>query len=219
VSASTRDDLRRFGHRAPIDVIPLGAGPSPSVSSPTKTLSGRLVAIGRLTPSKRFDQAITALALLRDTHPDARLDIVGTGPEHDRLAGMITGLGLTGHVTLHGRIDDAARDRLLADADAVVGTSVREGWGLTVTEAALVGTPAVVYDIPGFRDAVIDGRTGVVTSKTPAALAQGVRDLLADRPRYSRIAEAARRRARAFTWTATADAFEEALRAAVSQRS
>jgi len=219
VSASTRDDLRRFGHRATIDVIPLAAEATLPTPAPTKTLSGRLVAIGRLTPSKRLDHAIAALAVLRDTHPESRLDIVGAGPEHDALERLVAARGLRGHVTLHGRIDDAVRDQLLAEADAVVGTSVREGWGLTVTEAALVGTPAVVYDIPGFRDAVVDGRTGVVTTATPAALAQGIRDLLGDPARYERLAAAAGSRAHALGWSSTADAFEATLESAVSRRS
>ena len=219
VSPSTRDDLRRFGHRATIDVIPLGAGAIPSGTSAARPLSGRLVAIGRLTPSKRFDHAVAALALLRETHPDARLDIIGTGPERDRLEQLVAARGLAGHVTLHGRIDDDARDRLLAEADAAVGTSVREGWGLTVTEAALVGTPSVVYDIPGFRDAVVDRRTGLVTSPTPAALAQGIRDLIGDRARYARISAAACTRAQALSWDSTADAFELALQSAVSRGS
>jgi glycosyltransferase involved in cell wall biosynthesis len=215
VSPSTRDDLRRFGLSGRIDVIPLAAtheGAAGATREPERT--GRLVAIGRLTPSKRFEDAVEALADLRRTHPQARLDLVGTGPDLARLRRIVRDAGLEQHVTLHGRVDDATRDALLAQADAVVGTSVREGWGLTVTEAALAGTPAVVYDIPGFRDAVVHGRTGVVTAPAPAALAQGIRTLLADRARHRALGEAARARARALSWSATAAAFEAALAAA-----
>jgi len=113
-------------------------------------------------------------------------------------------------------VPDTARDLLLAEADALVGTSVREGWGLTVVEAALVGTPAVVYDIPGFRDSVVHERTGVVTPRDPSSLAEGIRWLLADRSRYEIVRAAARERTAATSWDATAVAFERVLEAAVT---
>jgi glycosyltransferase involved in cell wall biosynthesis len=211
VSASTRDDLRRFGLRGRIDVIPLAVDETGSGPTPPKTFEGRLVAAGRLTPSKRFDHAIRALAALRATHPAARLDVIGDGRERRPLAKLAGQLGLEGAVTFHGRVSDTERDRLFAAADALVGTSVREGWGLTVNEAAIRGTPAVVYDIPGFRDAVVDGRTGLLTQPTPDALADAIRWLIADRSRYAEIQAAARRRFEALTWDATTDAFETAL--------
>jgi glycosyltransferase involved in cell wall biosynthesis len=218
VSPSTRDDLRRFGLHARVDVVPLAATHEGADDpAPKRGLTGRLVAIGRLTPSKRFDHAIEALADLRRTHPQARLDLVGAGPELARLRRVASEYGVERQVTLHGRVPDSTRDALLAEADAVVGTSVREGWGLTVTEAALAGTPAVVYDIAGFRDAVVPGRTGVVTAPTPAALAAGIRTLLADPARHRAFGEAARARARALSWSATARAFEAALAAAVER--
>jgi glycosyltransferase involved in cell wall biosynthesis len=219
VSASTRDDLRRFGLRERIDVIPLAVSASPNARADApKALTGRLVVIGRLTPSKRVDHAVAALAELRRTHPEARLDVIGAGAERSRLEREVAARGLDGHVALHGRVSDEERDRLLAEADAVVGTSVREGWGLTVTEAALAGTPAVVYDIPGFRDSVVDGRTGVVTRPNPRDLADGVRRLLEDPEAYARVREATHRRALGLDWTATTSAFELALEAAVRRR-
>jgi glycosyltransferase involved in cell wall biosynthesis len=218
VSPSTRDDLRRFGLRGRIDVVPLAVTPPANAHQEAKSLTGRLIAIGRLTPSKRYDHAIEALADLRRTHPEARLDLIGTGEEREKLLARAGRLGVRDAVHLHGRVSEAERDRLLGEADVVVGTSVREGWGLTVTEGAAAGTPAAVYDIPGFRDSVVDRRTGVVTQPSPHALAEGVRWLIADRDRYEAIRNNARARVAATTWEATTDAFELALEAAVTSR-
>jgi glycosyltransferase involved in cell wall biosynthesis len=217
VSPSTRDDLRRFGLRGPVDVIPLAVSVTPPAALPPKHLDGRLVAVGRLTPSKRFDHAIDALADLRRTHPAATLDVIGDGGERAALAAHAGRRGVAGAVRLHGRLGSADRDHLLADADAVIGTSVREGWGLTVTEAAVLGTPGVVYDIPGFRDSVVDGRTGVVTAPDPASLATGVRWLLADPRRYAEIRARAQARASSVSLDDTAAAFEAALAAAITR--
>ena len=218
VSNSTRDDLRRLGLRGHIDVIPLAVDGVPPTQLHAKSLEGRLVAIGRLTPSKRFDHAIGALTALRASHPNARLDIIGIGKEYDRLVRHAARLGVSHAVELHGWVNESERDRLLEEADLVIGTSVREGWGLTVTEAARRGTPAAVYDIPGFRDSVIAGRTGVVTAPLPAALADGIRRLIDDPARYASVREAAMEAASRWSWDQTAEAFESALALAIRSR-
>jgi glycosyltransferase involved in cell wall biosynthesis len=218
VSASTRNDLRRLGLRGNIEVIPLAVSSEAATRLPPKSLEGRLVAIGRLAPSKRYDHAIRALAQLRRTHPNARLDVIGTGDERDKLLREAASLGVADWVTLHGRVDDDVRDRLIEEADVVVGTSVREGWGLTVTEAAIRGTPAAVYDIPGFRDSVVADRTGVITRQSPEALAEGIRKLIDDPTHYESVRAAALELAAKLSWEHTADGFEAALVAAIGSR-
>ena len=75
------------------------------------------------------------------------------------------------------------------------------------------GTVSVVYDIPGFRDSVVDGRkTGVLTKPTPAALAaEGVRRCLSEPELYERLRRSARDSAATLDWERTADAFESAI--------
>jgi glycosyltransferase involved in cell wall biosynthesis len=211
ISRSSRDDLRRLGLRRRIVVVPM-AGDHPSMQTfPAKPLVGRMVAIGRLTPSKRYDDAIWALAELRRDHPGGALTIVGDGRERARLQSLARDLGVEDAVTLTGRVDERAKHEAIDAADVVVGTSVREGWGLTVTEAAARGVPAVVYDIPGFRDAVVDGRTGFVVDRSPVALARGVAELVRDPLRYERIRRNAAAFADELTFDAAADGFEELL--------
>ena len=72
-------------------------------------------------------------------------------------------------------------------AHVITVTSVKEGWGLIVTEAASQGTPAVVYDADGLRDSVRDGQTGLVTAPTPESMAQGVVHILEDKKIYRRL--------------------------------
>jgi glycosyltransferase involved in cell wall biosynthesis len=114
-------------------------------------------------------------------------------------------------VTFAGRVSAEDKTRLLDRADLLVGTSVREGWGLTVTEAAARGVPSVVYAIPGFRDAVVDGRTGVLVEPRPAELAAGIRSLLDDHPRYARLRKGAWASVRDPSWEPAAGVFEAAL--------
>ena len=218
ISESTAADLRRLGLRRRIDVIPMAVNTEPVQELPPKRLRGNLVAIGRLTPSKRYDHAIEALGLLRRSHPDATLTIVGNGRERDALGEHARRVGVGNAVTFAGGLSEPEKVELLTASDVLVGTSAREGWGLTVTEAALRGTPAVVYDVPGFRDSVLHERTGLLTSPTPAALAESLRRCLDDSALYERLRRGAREAAGSLTWDATTDGFEAAVRAAVATR-
>jgi glycosyltransferase involved in cell wall biosynthesis len=214
ISESTAADLRRLGLRGRIDVIPMAVDTEPVDELRPKRLEGHLVAIGRLAPSKRYDHAIEALALLRASHPNATLTIVGRGRERAALEEHARRLHVGEAVRLAGGLSEADKTKLLTEADVLVGTSAREGWGLTVTEAALRGTPAVVYDVPGFRDSVLDKRTGLLTAPSPQALAMGVRRFLDDAELYERSRRAALENAAALDWERTTDAFEAALAAA-----
>lgn len=214
ISQSTASDLRRLGLRGRMDVIPMAVNTKPVSELPPKRLEGHLVAIGRLTPSKRYDHAIQALEILRRSHPRATLTIVGDGPERGRLEAEAARRGLGDAVQLAGRLDEGAKMGLLTTADLLVGTSAREGWGLTVTEAALRGTPSVVYDVPGFRDSVVHGRTGLLARPDAATLATDICRVLSDRDLYQGFQLGAHRRALDLSWGRTADAFETAVTAA-----
>jgi glycosyltransferase involved in cell wall biosynthesis len=218
ISRSSRDDLRRFGLGRRTTIAPMAVDAPPVEELTPKLREGHLVAIGRLTPSKRYDHALQALALLRRTHPAATLTLIGEGRDYRRLLECARHLGVEKATSFLGRVTEEAKLAVLDRCDVLIGTSVREGWGLTVTEAAARGTPSVVYDIPGFRDAVVDGRTGLTVAPEPSALARAVGDLLDDHVRYDAMRAAAWRSVAGVTYDATTDAFEGTLLAAESAR-
>ena len=76
---------------------------------------------------------------------------------------------------------------------------------LVVVEANAFGTPVVVYDVPGLRDSVQDGQTGLICRpNTPEALGEALADLLADPERLAEMSVAAWDYSRAFTWARNA---------------
>jgi glycosyltransferase involved in cell wall biosynthesis len=93
----------------------------------------------------------------------------------------------------------------MARAHALLMTSAREGWGLVVTEANACGTPAIVYDVPGLRDAVINEETGLVVSPDPERLADGMRRLWLDRTLYRSVTNRARDWSRDFSFDKAAE--------------
>jgi glycosyltransferase involved in cell wall biosynthesis len=218
ISRSSRDDLRRLGIRGEIAIAPMAAD-VPIVDEPVqRSRDGALVAIGRLTPSKRYDHAIRALAELYASHPRATLTLVGDGRDRLRLKRLAAELDLGDAVIFAGRIPNDEKLRILDASDVLVGTSVREGWGLTISEAAARGIPSVVYDIPGFRDAVVPGRTGVLVDPNPAALAAGVAAILSDSSEYRRLQHNAWTSVGNPTYEPAAHTFGAVLRAAISRR-
>lgn len=160
-----------------------------------------VVAAGRLTSAKRFDVLIRAVHALRVELPEVRLVIVGEGPERPVLERLVAELGVGSAVELTGW---ATRDELLdwyRRAWVVASASVSEGWGMTLTEAAAVGTPAVATDIVGHRDAVAAGAGLLVDDQVGFETA--LRKVLTDGELRAELGSAALG-ARRLSWDATA---------------
>ncbi|MCC6830140.1 MAG: glycosyltransferase family 4 protein [Thermoleophilia bacterium] len=212
-SPSTRRDLERLGFpRGRVAVIPLAID-SPALPEPVRPDPHLVVTVSRLTPSKRIDHAIRAIALLRARGLPARLAVVGGGADAEiaRLRAVAETVGVSEHGNFTGWLSSDARTRLVASARALTMTSAREGWGLAVTEANALGVPAVVYERPGLVDSTRAGVSGLVTACDPASLADGLAQVLGDDALHARLSGAAREWAARFTWERATDAFEGRL--------
>jgi len=133
---------------------------------------------------------------------DMRLRIIGDGPLRPELESWVTAHGAGSWVELPGRIDRVALRDEYRRAWVVASASLAEGWGLTLTEAAACGTPAVATAIRGHRCSVVDGVTGVLAP--PAELGRALAGVLTDHERRDRLGAAALARARSLTWDASA---------------
>ena len=170
VSESSRESLAEYGLRR-VTVVPEGWVPARPVPVKKESVP-TVVFIGRLSANKRPEHAIRAFGLARRQLPEAQMWVIGSGPEEARLRKM-AGPG----VTFLGRVPEEEKRERLGRAHALVATSVREGWGLVVTEAAASGTVAIGYDVAGLRDS-IGASGGILTPADPASLAAGLVRLL-----------------------------------------
>jgi glycosyltransferase involved in cell wall biosynthesis len=162
-----------------------------------------IVAVGRLVPVKRFELLIEALVRLKPRHPELRAVIVGEGYERARLEALVTRHGAGDWISLPGYVSDEALIALYRRAWVVASTSLREGWGMTVTEAGACGTPSVVSRISGHEDAVVHGRSGLLVDDQDEMV--GALDAtLADEVARKRLGIGAQEHAEQFTWDATA---------------
>ncbi len=162
-----------------------------------------VVAVGRLVTYKRFDRLIEVLVQLRLRHPDLRAVIAGEGSERPALESMVARHQAGDWMSLPGRVDDEALLELYRRAWAVLSTSAYEGWGMTITEAAACGTPAVVSPITGHVDAVRHGVSGYL-APPGAEMVEAVSQILTDQIVRRRLQRGAIERARTLTWERTA---------------
>jgi glycosyltransferase involved in cell wall biosynthesis len=220
ISESTRDDLVVRGVAADrIRVIHPGVDcvryhPDPAVG---RTMDPTFVYVGRLKRYKKVTVAIQALALARKERPDLRLDIAGGGDHLAELRQLATDVGQAEAVRFLGFVSEAEKVRLFRSAWANVFPSPKEGWGITVMEAAACGTPSIASDSPGLRDSVRAGVTGwLVPHGDAEALARQYLALAADRGLVDRFGVAARRHAERLTWDAAASQTEAQLQDLVS---
>jgi glycosyltransferase involved in cell wall biosynthesis len=162
-----------------------------------------VVSVSRLMAPKRFDRVIRAAALARERCRDLELVIVGKGEERERLEALIGELDAESWITLAGYVDDDELVELYQRAWVLTNASIAEGWGMSITEAAACGTPAVVSDIAGHRDAVDPGRSGLLV-EGERGLAEGLTSVLTDDDLRARLTQGALDRAARLTWQATA---------------
>ncbi|MBW3660234.1 MAG: glycosyltransferase family 4 protein [Gemmatimonadetes bacterium] len=221
VSPSTAADLERRGvDPERIAVIPNGLpeieGEEEVLAMP-KSEAPLFVYLGRLKRYKRVDLILEAFARVVAEAPDARLVVAGTGDRRPRLEALAERLGVAGTTSFPGWLEPAEKWRLLRRAWALLYTSPKEGWGFASIEAQRVGTMAIVSDVDGLRDTVVDGRTGrAVPHGDVAALAAAMLDAIRDPEAREAMERAALERARAYTWDAAAEATERVLREAAA---
>jgi glycosyltransferase involved in cell wall biosynthesis len=162
-----------------------------------------VVAVGRLVPVKRFHLLVEALVRLKATHPDLRAVIAGEGYERPALEALVAAHGAQAWIELPGFVDDDALIDLYRSAWVVASSSLREGWGMTVTEAGACGTPAVATRIGGHEDAVLDGRSGLLVDSTDE-LVTALDAVLRDEVLRRRLGHGALDHAARLTWDTTA---------------
>ena len=216
LSNSSAHEIDERLHLKRVRVIP------PGISDKFQTGGSRsdiplIVAVGRLAPVKRFDLLMHDFAAVHAEIPAARFVVVGEGFLRSDLETLVATLGISHAVTFAGHVSDEELVALYQSAWLVVSRSLREGWGMTLTEAAKCGTPSVATDIAGHRDSVRDGVSGVLVDPY-ASLASTISRVIADNDLLESLRRGAVAYAGELTWDRTALELFEALASSVHAR-
>lgn len=197
ISGTVQTRLRRFGG-IPSDVL---YPPPPRRAYRTDLYGDYLFGVSRLSPLKRFDLVLRALAEPRAA--SIKCVIAGEGAELEPLLKLRAQLDLGHRVQFVGRLDEAAMLDHLARCRAVVFPPFNEDYGFVTVEAFSCAKAVLTCsDSGGPAELVRDGQNGFVTAPTPEALALGMRRLIDDRNAAIRMGEAGAKDVAAMTWPA-----------------
>jgi glycosyltransferase involved in cell wall biosynthesis len=156
--------------------------------------------VGALIERKGQALVLDALARL----PDARLLLVGTGPDEGGLRAQARSLGIAGRVHFLGSLDHTMLPVVLSAADAMALPSASEGLANAWVEALACGCPLVIADAGGARELVTSAAAGRIVEREAEAIAAAVRALVADPPSRDEVAAQADR----FSWQSHAAALD-----------
>jgi glycosyltransferase involved in cell wall biosynthesis len=205
-SNSTKTDLEELGFKR-VFIAPPGLSVKRISHVKEKESIPTVVFMGRLKKAKLPHDALQAFSIIKREIHDAKMWIIGDGYFREKLESFERK-----DVTFYGHISNEKKYELLKRAHIILVPAVREGWGLVVTEANAMGTPAIGYDVPGIRDSIRHGQTGItITEKTPAVMAQQAISLLRDSDSLSKYSRSALEFSRQFSWDNTANIFEKFL--------
>lgn len=170
----------------PLEEIPFEPGGRPA---------NRLVAVGHLEPLKGFAGLIETVAVLHRHAVEARLDLIGGGPQERELRRLATRLGVANHVTFCGWRSPEEALAAMRMATVLVHPSIApDAMPTVVKEALAVGTPVIASDLAGIPEMLDGGRCGVLVPPADVeALADAIQALLANPARRREFAAAGRK--------------------------
>jgi len=165
ISESTKEDLVKRGLPSD-DISVVHCGIDHALyhhdSSIRKDSAPTVIYLGRLKKYKSIDHLLHAFSIAQKKIPEAKLEVVGEGDFKDNLISLVNKLNLRDKVEFTGFVDQSEKVRRLQKAWVAVYPSLKEGWGLTNIEANACGTPVIASHVPGLKDSVVHGKTGLL---------------------------------------------------------
>ncbi|MBI2600859.1 glycosyltransferase family 4 protein [Candidatus Daviesbacteria bacterium] len=206
VSESTMHDLIDWGiDPKNITVIHNGFSAKGIRKRYKKELIKTVIFLGALSQDKGIEEAIDVFSYIYDNLDKKwQMWVVGKGGSsylHDLIL-KTQSLGVKNKIKFLGYVDNNKKFELLSRAHLLINTSVREGWGLVVIEAAAVGVPSVAFNVSGLKDSIIDKKTGLLFSYGDIkGMAEGIVQLVNDQTKYKKLAKEAKNRTKEFNWS------------------
>jgi glycosyltransferase involved in cell wall biosynthesis len=209
VSSSTAAALADLGVR-PDRIRQVCNGVEPPQPLTPRSPEPLFLALGRLTDYKRIDLLLRLWDRVRHV-VGGQLVIAGDGPERARIEAL-AGPG----VVVKGRVSEDEKHRLLCSAWMLLHPAMIEGWGIVIVEAAIRGTPGIGFDVPGLRDSVVDGETGLLV-RNEGQFASAWASLALDHRTREILGRNARERALRLHWSAAVEGFAQVADEAIAR--
>lgn len=215
ISNSTKNELIKLGvSDKRITVLPMGITTPKSLPVYEKEKTPTLIFVARLLKAKGIEDAIKACALLKKEFPRIKLWVIGKGEKNYEkyLKKLVKLKKIDSSVRFFGFVTQSEKFKLMQRAHLLVVPSIKEGFGLTIPEAGLVGTPAVAYDVEGLRDIINDGHNGLLVKANSEMLSKKIKELILDNNLYKKIQKESIKIAKELDWNNTAEVALELLK-------
>lgn len=202
VSESTKHDLISWGiPQSNISILHNGV--SVLNFNIKKAHKKTVIYLGMLTKDKGIEIALECFSYLqKKLGPNIQFWVIGkSDPKYlEYIQFKTVDLGLK-NVRFWGHVTNVKKFQLLSRAHILVHPSIREGWGLVVIEAAAMGCPTIAFNVAGLRDAVINGKTGLLCNeKSAEALAKQAMELLLNEKKLGKMSKNAILWSQTFSW-------------------
>lgn len=140
----------------------------------------RLISVGRLSAEKGQMDLLKIFKQLLKKHPDWHLDIIGDGPERDKLEEYIKTRNLKDKITLHGFQSKEYIDKMLHRSSLYIMTSYTESFGIVLLEAMSHGIPCVAFSsAEGAKEIISSGKNGyLIKNRNASAMMKKIEDLM-----------------------------------------
>lgn len=212
VSESTKQAMKNLDIvGAGIDIVHNGVDLA-KFTPGKKSVRPMVLYLGRLKYYKTINIFIRAAKNIIDQGIDAEFVLAGDGEEKKGLSELAYRLGISERITFVGRVKDEEKISLYRRAWVMVNPSSMEGWGITTIEANACGTPVIASDVPGLRDSVRNGESGILVPHGDTdAFAEAIVSVITDPALRKSLSTGALKWAQRFDWQASADEFIEIL--------
>jgi glycosyltransferase involved in cell wall biosynthesis len=160
VSDSTKNDIQKIGTKKPIHIIPNCIQDEKLINVELKR--NQFVYLGRLVFYKNVEVIIKSFKTVTEQFPDAKLVIAGDGPHKSSLQELTNKLNISNNITFAGYVTPDEKKKLLAESNALLFSSIIEGFGLVMLEAFQQNRPVIVSDIPPMSEIIQNNKTGLV---------------------------------------------------------
>ncbi|MBI2667168.1 glycosyltransferase family 4 protein [Candidatus Woesearchaeota archaeon] len=206
ISESSREELSKMGFRN-IDMISMGIDrnlkPKLKVKSKYNPI---IIHHGRLMNYKRVEILVRLMRLVAKKYKNAQLYIVGKGEAENNLKKLTKELHLEDNIKFFGFVSEKKKLELLQKSWIFITPSYKEGWGIVVLEANACGVPAISFDVPGLRNAIINNKTGYLVKDEDEMLEKTI-DLIEDKKTRDKMSREAVKWSKNFDWDKTAKTF------------
>jgi glycosyltransferase involved in cell wall biosynthesis len=165
-----------------------------------------VVYFGRLKKYKSVDHLVQAFARIHTKFPDAQLHFIGRGDFQPELERLSEELGIKDKTVFHGFVSEEEKVELLSKSHVTVNTSMKEGWGITNIESNGAGTPVISANVPGLRDSVKEGQSGLLYEYgNIEQLAEQIERVLSEEELLQKLSQGSVEWAKEFSWDKSAE--------------